>query len=426
MYSATLNPAAKKNVVLNKFALLVLLFFGVFDTARSFTVIPAYFGYLKEIAIFFLFFQLLFLHFSIPRKKKILLPGIICIGIFSFNIIRCFAQNIFYLESLIYQIKNMEFYLLFIIFFNLKKIVPSWNVDSFFRRYLFWAMALIFVNVVGCSIPNPICYKMIGRGVYRGTMYAGRFSLGQPAMATFPILLAFLHFITRKKLTYAAFGGAILCLTSIFISTALTAYVIIAAMIVCVLFISLKQKIFWRKNLLRIIIGLLIILVVMSLFGERISIRSDFLDLGLLERRVNSMVGVAGVSDASMNIRSEYQKIILKSISTPFKLLWGLGPNYYINLHFLTIPIENTYYDILAKCGVLGVFAHLIFLTSFCIDFLQDFFRSKDFSRFLIGLGIFLVFLLYGWTIPIFGTFTMAFGLALYMAIWYNKGDENV
>ena len=426
MHSTTLNPVVKKNVFFNKFALLVLLFFGVFDTARSFTIIPTYFGYLKEIAIFFLFFQLVFLHFSLPRKKKILLAGIACFGIFSLNIIRCFVQNDFSFESLIYQIKNIEFYLLFIIFFNLEKIVPSWSIDSFFCRYLFWAIILIFVNVVGCSIPNPICYKMIGRGVYRGTMYAGRFSLGQPAMATFPILLTFLHFITRKKLTYTVFGGIILCLISIFISTALTAYVIITAMIVCVLFVSLKQKIFWRKNLLRIIVGLLIILVISSLLGEKISIRSDFFDLELLEKRVSSMLGVSGVSDASMNIRSEYQKIILENISSPFKLLWGLGPNYYINLHFLTIPIENTYYDILAKSGALGLLTHVFFLTSFFIDFLQDYFCFKDFSRFLIGLGIFLVFLLYGWTIPIFGTFTMAFGLALYMAIWYNKGEKNV
>ena len=157
-------------------------------------------------------------------------------------------SDFFSTELLIYQIKNLEFFLLFLLFVNLDKIAPSVPIEKIIKWYIVASLILIAVNLIGVLLPNPICYKYIGRGL-DSSMYTGRLSLGQPAMASFPIMLSFIWFWVKSFDGVRSFVMPMIFLAYVILSPAMTAYVIVIAVIMIKLFVEMKKVEGFKRNM---------------------------------------------------------------------------------------------------------------------------------------------------------------------------------
>lgn len=415
------------SIAINRIALYILLFFGVFDTARLFTPLPSYVGYLKEICIFFLFFQLLIKKIEFKSKSFYGKAFLLLFFISGLCLLRAiFFSNYHSSELIIFQVKGLEFFLIFLIFINLHKIVPTTSLDKVIKIYIVLSIVLVAVNFIGVLIPNPICYKYVGRGD-NSMMFTGRMSLGQPAMATFPILLTFILFWMKKERN--TFNNAIIfiSLISIILSTAMTAYAIVG----CVIFIKFcadMKSIKEIKNNIFFIFAMLIIAII----GYRVVISylsqdASILNFDFLKDRFFKMMGYGDYEDVARLMRTQFREIILQKIYSENAFIFGLGPDYYHQIRtdfYAQIPIENTYIDFYAKSGLLGLASFGLLI----IASLKYFSKNNHFnfhnSQFLLVVGILTAMLLYSWTLPIFATYCMAFGFALFFAYFYRENKE--
>lgn len=419
--SANLNQSLKKKpITLNRIALYVLLFFGVFDTARLFTPLPSFVGYLKEICIFFLFLQLLLQKIQFNVKSLYNQTFLLLFFISGICLFRgCFFSDYFSTGLLIYQIKNLEFFLLFLIFINLHKIIPSISISEIVKIYILFSIILVAVNLVGVLVPNPICYKFIGRGL-DSSMYTGRLSLGQPAMASFPILLSFVYLWMKGLYDKRTFAIAAIFLGYIFLSTAMTAYVITVCVIIIKLLINMKTHKGIKFNL--IFVGLVLSFVVLGqLFLLDLFSHEQF-DFQFLRARALKIIGIGRYEDSSMMLRTNYKKLILQKIVDQGAYLWGLGPDYYNQIRtnfYAVMPIENSYIDFYAKSGIVGLTSFIVFIVGIFKGLASS---LKSESRYVLW-GMSITFVLYGWTLPIFATYCMAFGFALFFAYCYLERD---
>lgn len=414
------------SISINKIALWIILFFGVFDTARLFTPLPSFLGYLKEVSIFFLFLQLCLKRISFNLRSYWGLTFVLFFSISLLCINRVFFSGYFSNELLIYQIKNIEFFLLFLIFFNLKKLVPSYTVTHLIDIYIKLSLILVIVNLIGTMVPNPICYKYIGRG-FDSTMFIGRLSLGQPAMASFPILLSFIWLWTKTNKGKIDFIFLCLLLFYIAASTAMTAYIIILAVIIFNFFIFRKDKKQFKNNIHFFAIVLLIAFCSLNVLISYFSEFSNILDIEFLRARFLKILGYGNFEDKSLGMRSAYRAKILSTLYDKDSFIWGISPDYYEwikNVNYAKIPIENTYFDILAKFGIIGLLSYLSFLFGYIKYALNTYkiYHNKELVALIVSITLAMV--LYSWTLPIFATYCMAFGFALFSAYIFTCKDS--
>ena len=423
-YKPSENP-----LTLNKIALWILLFFGVFDTARLFTPLPSSFGYLKEICIFFLFIQIIIKKIDFEKRSLFGSCFVLLLFISVISLFRAlFFSDFFSTELLIYQIKNLEFFLLFLIFTNLHKLAPSVSIENLVKWYVSMALILVIVNFIGVLVPNPVCYKFIGRG-FDSSMYSGRFSLGQPAMASFPVLLTFIVFWMKNQYSKRDYFIMLICLTYIVLSTAMTAYVILMALILFKVYVDRKKIKNAKYNICFFLAIILLTLVWYYFLFDFLAIDHSMFDFEFMRARFLKMLGMGNYIDMSRQIRNDFRNLILAEILNRNSLIWGIGPDYYLtvkNNFYAKIPIENTYIDFFAKSGVIGLASYIVFIWGGIKGLARNSFMHIKDNKFLLIIGIFVAVILYSWTLPIFSTYCMACGFALFLAFIYISRGENV
>ncbi len=289
------------------------------------------------------------------------------------------------------------------------------------------SLILVAVNLIGNMIPNPIIYKNIGMGFDR-TMYTGRLSLGQPAMASFPCLLSFLYLWTKDR-TKRESAFMYIFLAYIFLSTAMTAYVIVLIVILLKLFTSIHSVNGVKHSVVFcLIVGLSVTLCYASFV--KFFTNSDFLNLNFLTGRFLNLFGIGDYRDYAMESRLLYKERILQFIKQHDLFFFGAGPDYFLylgNVKKKFIPIENMYYDLFAKSGIIGLCVYIHFLLASYIYFVKNCFFDLKNIQFISITSLFIAIVLYGWTLPIFATYCACFGLALFFSYFYlNKEHLDV
>ena len=415
------------SIAINRIALYILLFFGVFDTARLFTPLPSYVGYLKEICIFFLFFQLLIKKIEFKSKSFYGKAFLLLFFISGLCLLRAiFFSNYISSELIVFQIKGLEFFLLFLILINLHKVTPTISLDKVIKIYITLSLLLVVVNLIGVLIPNPICYKYIGRGD-DSMMFTGRMSLGQPAMASFPILLTFILFWMKKKRNTFSYAIIIISLISIILSTAMTAYAILGCVFFIKFFADMKNIKGIKNNVFFIFTMLLITIIGYKVIINYLSQDTSILNFDFLKDRFLKMIGYGDYEDVARLMRTHFREIILQKVYSEHAFIFGIGPDYYCKIKtnfYAQIPIENTYVDFYAKSGLCGLISFVLLIIAALKDFSKNIFFNFHNSQFLLIIGILTAMLLYSWTLPIFATYCMAFGFALFFAYFYKENKE--
>ena len=325
----------------NNFLMYALIFFIIFASALNYTYLPASFSYIKDMIIFY--FGILLVGTKKMNKPRNL-------G-FSFYILFLLLATISWLgllnntENSPVAIVNiilryLEFFILFFIFTNIEKICTV-SYYKLIKLYISLSIILVGVNIIGYFVPNPIVsiyidYK-IGNGYYRN-----RISVGQPAIAVYPMIISFIFLLVYKKNTYTTMIMMIILLFGIIISTSTTGILSITISMIIFIFLNTDQKNRRKYCIFFIvltILGLIILKIITSIptLNELYEKQMDLLDIKI------SALFNENINDLSMDTRKNKFEIISKNINNELQKIFGVGLWGY-NANGINVgSLENTY-----------------------------------------------------------------------------------
>lgn len=394
---------------LNSFLLFILLFFGLFDVARNYTKLLISFGYLKDMAIYILFI----INLSIIKFPKriggffyLWAASAICFSVLGF-----FNANYSMRELLIACFKFLEIFILVLLFFNWDCIF-SVRLDKFIKYYIIGAILLCFVNVFGYFVDNPIVSVNMPNANMPEGHYGGRVTVGQPPIAIFPVLLAFIYLMiyasnAKERILLVVFMFCIFMATS---NTGLLAVSFIFIILIIYAFLNHQAK--------NIKLNLLLFIVV-CISGVALAY---FIFPNMTENIINQYINkigkyLSGSSDASMDIRVMHWQMGLDTMSG-VDYFFGRGVYGYIKNGFY--PIENTFvitflmYGAIGTLGMVGFFVQMLY---FALGRLNRF-QTKN-SVFFVC--VIVVFLMHMFTLDLYMCYTLYFSLTFFIAYCYNK-----
>lgn len=399
---------------LNNVLLFILLFFGLFDVARSYTKLPIAFGYLKDITIYIL----VIINISRLYLPKNLGKGFYlwAFAVIAFSLLGFFNSNYSVKSIAIAWFKFSEIFLLILLFFNWDRIFLI-NFDNFIKFYIGGSLLLCFVNIFGYFVDNPIVSVNMPNANMPAGHYGGRITVGQPPLAIFPVLLSFIYLMIYAE----DFKNRLLCgifLVCIILSTSNTGIISVAAVCLLLLVLALLNPSMKnvKKNLL-FIIGFSCMVFVLAY-----CVAHDF-TVSMLERYFNKLGQyLYGASDPSMDIRHVHWQTGLSSMQ-PLDCLIGRGAYGYITDELY--PIENTFiitflmYGIVGLVGMIGFFIHQLFRSVLL-------FHKHKTKKSLLWFCILITFLFHLYTLDLYLCYTMFFSLALFAAYcnYQNRRHE--
>ena len=395
--------------------LKIFIFLIVFDSARNYTYLPAAVGYIKDFIVYF-FGALLLINWF-----KIKLPAIggAFYGLMFFT---CFYSWTGMLNSnglalttiAIYIFKNIEFFILVILFKNSKLF--HLDLKELINFYLKLSLILVFVNIIGYFIPNPIVYRGITTHFDNG-YYENRITVGQPAISIFPMIISYFYtaiFVENKKIL-----KLLIYTVGIVISVSTTGILcFILCNILLLLFIGSLSK-SARRQLLKFYLSmaLLAVVAVLVLMNTDIFVRAS----ELLSVKVRAFF-FGTVTDHAMNARDIKFEVASQKVQTLFDQLLGLGAyGYYdVRLGSNFDNIENTYRSILLFYGYIGeAFFILFFVRNIVVSFM-DAFRSKSKTAIMV-LILFVIYAMHAYTLDIFYTSTILSSFGLFYNLIENQ-----
>ena len=258
----------KGSCTINQICWYILLFFGLFDSARNYTYLPFWFGYLKDGTIFLL---IIFNLKKIKLKKvsgKLFYVMFLIICALSFQ--GFFYSRYNWTEVLIGIIKYMEFFFLILLFLNWDSVF-SISMSKAVRQYVYIGVPiLIAVNIIGYYIPNPIVSRTIWNGKLAYGYYGGRITVGQPPIAIYPVIMAYIYLLIydrnyKRLLIYLA---AIIMAVS---NTGLVAVVMVMSVIFLYEEFISKERKLSRKYFYFLAVIIIGAFLIFPLFKERFS-----------------------------------------------------------------------------------------------------------------------------------------------------------
>ena len=392
---------------INNILLWILLFFGLFDTARNYTYLPESFGYLKDITIYTLFFL---------NLKKIGFYKKIGIGFYAWMSIVIIITPFGFLYSgysivsiLIACFKYVEFFLLGLIFINWNRIF-GYSMLKFMHRYVYGSLILCFVNVFGYFVENPIVYRGLANSNMMAELYSGRMTVGQPPVAVFPVLISMIYLLvnTEKKVDNYILGVFIVCIVLSTSNTGIIAMVL--SMLIVFIYGVLKSG--DRKLKKRILfISIFTFLAVFYLICSDNEFISSALEFYVIK------IGnyFFGTGDPSMNIRYVHWNDAMKDMNI-LNYIIGRGA-YGFNSGSLDFPIENTYVMTFVVYGIIGVVAMAIFFGNMLYKNISIF--RKNSKLCVLNLCILMTFMLHMYTLDLYLSYTLYFSYALFYAYGY-------
>lgn len=388
----------------NYYLMEILLFFALFDSARNYTVLPSFFGYIKDICVYaLLLLNIEKIKFPLYLGKSFYIWMIIIIVFTPLGFLFC--PTVFRSTVLIYCFKFPEIFILFLIFFNWKNII-SVPLEKFIYQYVYGALLLCFVNIFGYYVKNPFISIYIGKFAGR-ELYRGRITVGQPAVAIFPVILAFvfLVFFAHKVKDYFLLMIYLIC---IIIATSNTGIVSIFSVIIITFFSFLIQR---KKVSLKTIFttgGIIIVMGGFLIYAYNY-IEAFHSIVALYSEKILSYLHSG--NDLSMNVRKNNWNNALNSISG-FNKIIGRGAMGYIATAKSTTLVENTYILTYVMYGVLGIVSMMIFFIQQLFKSIKNVMKRNKESLFL--LCIIIVYLLHFYTLDLYLLFMLYFPLAMF------------
>lgn len=209
----------------------------------------------------------------------------------------------------------------------------------------------------------------------------------------------------------------------------MTAYAIVLGCVFLKLYSEMKNVKGIKHNILFVFL-----IIVLAFAGYRVvvyylSLDASIFNIDFLKDRFLKMMGYGTYEDLARLARTRCREVIMERVYSESAFIWGLGPDYYYQIKtnfYAQIPIENTYVDFYAKCGLCGVGAFFLLVVGALSTFSRNILFNIHNNHFLLIMGVLIAMLLYSWTLPIFATFCMATGFALFFAYLYLEKDKNV
>lgn len=396
----------------NEVLLWVLLFFGLFDTARNYTMLPIAFGYLKDIAVYLLFFL------NIGRIKFQRSLGV---GFYLWFLVVLLGTPAGFIFSgynrtsiLIACFKFVEFFLLTLVFTNWDKIFHV-DMSKFIRKYICGSLILCFINVFGYFVDNPIVSRTLANSNMNPDLYAGRITVGQPAVAIFPVIISLIYLMTtfEKKASDKCFIIIFLvCIVFATSNTGILAVAISLALIyLCGIFLVKDERM--RKRLL--FFAVLVLVCFMFLFSSNNETLAEILSF------YTNKIGkyFIGSTDSMMDLRHNHWEEALTAMN-PVNYIFGRGAYGYISSNEV-FPIENTYRITFLMYGIVGVCSLIIFLIDWFIKMCQR--VRTEWHSGIFGMCLLVVFTFHMYTLDIYLLYTLFFAMALFYSYILHCGN---
>lgn len=397
-----------KGVSINNILLYILVFFGLFDTARNYTYLPTSFGYLKDISIFLLLI-LNVAKIKISFGKEGIVGILIVFAFFAF-LRGFFFSALNYVEIIVGIIKFFELFILITLFSSWSKIftVPYKDIVHF---YVYTGTCiLIFINIFGYFVPNPIISRYIWNGVLAQGFYSGRITVGQPPIAIYPVIISLLYLVV--------FNGNRMCIVAytiaLFLSTSNTG--IVSVLICIILFLIMKKG----KEAYFYVVMFLLGIACIYFFTVKTS-------LGVYLNDVISIYGskiikvLSGKNDVGLDIRSLHGTAAMNELENKLDILIGKGMYGYYSKTNPYRLVENTYTFIYCSIGLVGLSLWLIFFLKILIsNFLAYIMYHEDRNLYFFLVTVVILCHMYTLDIPI--CYTIYFSYALFYVFCSKKG----
>ncbi len=399
--------------IFNNILVYIILFFTIFGSAYNYTYFPSFLSYLKDFAIYFLFFQIIAKgNFEFPKKLSVSFYALFLVVLFfsELGFINCTEYSI--LNIFIIFLKYIEFFISFFVFTNIEKITTL-SLNKIINKFIEWSVFLFFLHLFGYFVPNNIVSTKITTHFSHG-YYNNRISIGQPAIAVFPMILSFIYLLIFENKNRRTNIFLVILLLGIILSVSTTGIISIVLSIILILF-SLKKELL--KKILKIILS--IVLLVCFIFP--IIITNEKLNniyekqTQLLNTKIKSLYS-NNVTDLSMETRDTKYYIVSTQKNNILEKIFGTGVYGYNRNGINIASFENTYRTFLISYGYIGITLFLIFIFS---NILKNFHNSKS-NKFsckkehLFLFILFIVIALHSWTLEIIYIPTIYFSFSLF------------
>lgn len=406
---------------INNILMYILIFFMIYSSALNYTYLPSAFSYLKDIIIFY-FAIVLIINRKIERPKglgKSFYILFLLIAIISWMGLINGTDNSA-VEVIIRILRYLEFFILFFIFTNLEKICTL-TYDKLINCYIVLSVVLIFVHLFGYFVPNNIVSIYIDNKIGNG-YYRNRISVGQPAIAVYPMIISYLYLLIYNKNDFKTIINIILLLVGIIISISTTG--ILSIIVTTVMFLILNCN---RKKLKKFIYIILLLSILFSIIFSIINSIPTLSELyekqkNLLDIKISALY-TDNVNDLSMETRDIKYEDVSKNITNPLQRILGLGLLGYNSNNINVGSLENTYRMMQVCYGIIGLIVFIMFLGKQIISEIKNI-KTNDG---LFILTLFIVFAMHSYTLEVFYLPTISYTLSLFYCYIKNgkKGEKN-
>lgn len=405
----------------NNILMYILIFFIIYASALNYTYIPSAFSYLKDIIVFYFMVLLI-------AKKKIQKPKEVGK---SFYIIFFLVALVSWIglinntenskvEIIVRILRYLEFFMLFFIFANLEKVCTV-SYEKLINWYIMLSIILVFVHIFGYFVPNNIVSIYIDNKIGNG-YYRNRISVGQPAIAVYPMIISYLYLLNFKKNNFKVVFSIIILLCGIIISLSTTGILsIIVTTLIFVIFNknkgNIKKTLYTTISLILVFfIGITVIRNVPKL-NEMYEIQSD-----LLSVKIRALYDES-ITDLSMKTRDDKYNDVEKNITNIFQKLFGVGLLGYNTNGINVGSLENTFRTMKVYYGTIGLLVYITFITKHIIHGMKN---TKSKEEIFILL-LFIVFAMHSYTLEVLYLPTISYTLPLfYCYIKSNKLEEEL
>jgi hypothetical protein len=354
----------------------ILLFFAVFDTARTYTPLPMAVGYLKEFSLVAL--AMICISFGSLRARRnhwllLYFLIVVLVGLIGF---RFNANDIILLE------KYCQLPLGIFVFSQYESMTGK-PIKSLVESFSIMACALVFINIFGYFVPNPILSIHLQKAGL--ATYVQRVSLGQPSLVSF----IFNTTISYEAVFYKGKGSfARLTILSVGLVIMVPGSGI-AAMILNIFIIFLlnlfgpknAHKGFIRWVLAFMSLGVSGLIIVFMRFGKLMAVFFNLISIKLL-----TLIGMH--ADPSLGMRDDKYNLAITGRQW-YDFLIGNGA---FSFH-IGESLENSIRTLFVAFGIVGVVSFICFLAKEAFWGLTGFGNRKRLLALLnvVNFGIFSI-----------------------------------
>ncbi len=398
---------------INNILMYILIWFMIYSSALLYTHLPKWFGYFKDVIIFY---------FAIILISKRKIKKVKDIGV-SFYVLFLLVSVISWMgmtngtagstiEIVIRIFRYLEFFILFFVFANLEEIctVPYKKLINW---YINLSLILIFVNIFGYFVPNDI----VSIYIRDTTAYRNRISVGQPAVVAYPMIISFLFLLVYTKSNMKNILKMLMLLVGIIISVSTTGILSIIVCILVFLFMHIDKK--KLKKITPILCSLCIIFAIgLAMISNVPKLNKVYEQASLLLTTKVKALFNDRITDLAMKARDDYYKEVKDNTTNIIQRLFGLGLLGFYTDENMPNSLENTYRSMRLCYGIIGLIAYILFLSKHTLGELKNI-KTKQ-GMFIVLM--FIAFAMHSYTLEVLYLPTIAYTLSLFYC--YVKRKE--